>query len=209
MSGPSTPRNSAAALAAARAGTLAKKTRKSRLVQASLWVGILLVVGAVITAGLVTSRPDSSSDARSAPDFTLSTTAGTKVSLSQFRGHPVLLYFNEGAGCDACTMQLAAIERDQAAFDALDVKVLPIVMNSPAQIQPDLDRFKVTTPVLIDDGTVSAAYDTLGKGMHAGLPGHSFVLIDSNGTQLWYGEYPSMWLDPATLLSEITTRLGA
>lgn len=209
MSGPSTPRNSAAALAAARAGILAKKTRKSRLVQASLWAGILLVVGAVITAGLVTSRPDSSNDARSAPDFTLSTTAGTTVSLSQFRGHPVLLYFNEGAGCDACTMQLAAIERDQAAFDALGVKVLPIVMNSPAQIQPDLDRFKVTTPVLIDDGTVSAAYDTLGKGMHAGLPGHSFVLIDSNGTQLWYGEYPSMWLDPATLLSEITTRLGA
>ncbi|HZL05142.1 MAG TPA: peroxiredoxin family protein [Coriobacteriia bacterium] len=206
MSGPSTPRNHAAA---ARAAEMAKKTRKSRLIQASLWVGILLVVGAVVTAGLVTSRPDSSSDARRAPDFTLSTTAGTTVSLSQFRGHPVLLYFNEGAGCDACTMQLAAIERDQAAFDALDVEVLPIVMNTPEQIQPDLDRFKVTTPVLIDDGTVSAAYDTLGKGMHAGLPGHSFVLIDASGTQLWYGEYPSMWLDPAQLLSEITTRLGA
>jgi len=188
---------------------LAKQTHKSRLVQAVLWVGILFVVGAVVTAGLVTSRPDSSSDARRAPDFTLATTAGTTVSLSQFRGSPVLLYFNEGAGCDACTMQLAAIERDQAAFDALDVEVLPIVMNSREQIQQDLDRFKVTTPVLLDDGKVSAAYDTLGKGMHAGLPGHSFVLIDSNGTQLWYGEYPSMWLDPAKLLGEIKTRLRA
>ncbi len=27
-------------------------------------------------------------------------------------------------------------------------------------------------------------------------PGHSFVLIDADGHQRWYGEYPSMWLDP-------------
>ncbi|WP_372595258.1 peroxiredoxin family protein, partial [Actinotalea sp.] len=176
MSGPSSTGNRAAGVAAARGAELARRTRKSRLVQAILWVGILALIAAVVAVGLVTSRPDSSSEARQAPDFTLPTTAGTSVSLSQLRGRPVLLYFNEGAGCDACTMQLAAIERDQEAFDALDLQVLPIVMNSLAQIQPDLDRFQVTTPVLIDDGTVSAAYDTLGKGMHAGLPGHSFVL---------------------------------
>lgn len=46
--------------------------------------------------------------------------------------------------------------------------MLPIVMN---------------TPFLLDDGTVSEAYGTLGKGMHAGLPGHSFVLIDKHGQQ--------------------------
>jgi hypothetical protein len=67
----------------------------------------------------------------------------------------------------------------------------------------------VTTPFLLDDGTVSRAYGTLGKGMHAGLPGHSFVLIDANGIQRWYGEYPSMWLAPSDLLKEIRTRLPA
>ncbi len=59
---------------------------------------------------------------------------------------------------------------------------------------------KVATPFLLDDGTVSSAYGTLGKGMHEGLPGHSFVLIDATGTQRWYGEYPSMWMDPLTQL---------
>ena len=63
------------------------------------------------------------------------------------------------------------------------------------------------TPFLLDDGTVSEAYDTLGKGMHAGLPGHSFVLIDTEGQQRWYGEYPSMWLDPDDLLTEVRSRL--
>lgn len=61
--------------------------------------------------------------------------------------------------------------------------------------------------VLLDDGTVSKAYNTLGKGMHAGLHGHGFVLIDAAGVQRWQGDYPSMWLDPATLLQ--TARCSA
>ena len=44
--------------------------------------------------------------------------------------------------------------------------------------------------------------------MHAGLPGHSFVLIDAQGMQRWYGEYPSMYLSSADLLDQIRTRVG-
>lgn len=54
---------------------------------------------------------------------------------------------------------------------------------------------------------MSKAYGTLGKGMHAGLPGHSFVLIDRTGRQRWYGEYSSMWLSPDDLLTEVQKRL--
>ena len=61
----------------------------------------------------------------------------------------------------------------------------------------------VRTPFLLDDGTVSKAYGTIGKGMHADLPGHSFVLIDKAGNQRWYGAYPSMWLSNADLLKEV------
>ncbi len=80
-------------------------------------------------------------------------------------------------------------------------------MNTREQIQPDLTTFGVRTPYLLDDGTVSKAYNTLGKGMHAGLPGHGFVLIDAAGVQRWQGDYPSMWLDPATLLQTARSRL--
>ena len=59
----------------------------------------------------------------------------------------------------------------------------------------------------LDDGTVSTEYGTIGKGMHAGLPGHSFVLIDKTGKQRWYGEYPSMWLSNADLLKEVHSHL--
>ena len=159
---------------------------------------------------LATSQNVSSTDAHVAPPFTLATTAGTTVSLADYRGRNVLLYFNEGAGCDSCIMQMTEIEKQKQAFDAANITVLPIVMNTKAQILPEMARFGVSTPFLLDNGSVSQAYGTLGKGvLHAGLPGHSFVLIDTNGVQRWYGEYPSMWLAPGDLLKEAKSRLPA
>ncbi|PVU83815.1 redoxin [Cellulomonas sp. WB94] len=170
------------------------------------WTTGLLVVVGLVVAGLVSARPTQSAEARTAPAFTLPATDGTSVSLASLRGTPVLLYFSEGAGCDACLVQMAKIESDPA-FTATGIKVLPIVMNTAAQITPDMTRLRVTTPFLLDDGTTSKAYDTLGKGMHEGLPGHGFVLIDAQGVQKWSADYPSMWIAPADLLKEVTARL--
>ena len=179
--------------------------RRRRLATIAWTTGLLVVVGLVVAA-LVSARPTQSSESRSAPAFTLPATDGTTVSLAALRGTPVLLYFSEGAGCDACLVQMAKIESDPA-FTATGIKVLPIVMNTAAQITPDMARLGVTTPFLLDDGTTSKAYDTLGKGMHEGLPGHGFVLIDAEGVQKWSADYPSMWIAPADLLREVESRL--
>ena len=187
---------------------LARQQRKGRLLRLLVWGTALVVASGILAAMMLTSRPESSSAQRVAPDFTLTDTAGHPVSLSDYRGKSnVVLYFSEGAGCQSCLVQMAEIEKDRAAFTRDDVTVLPIVMNSHDQITADMASNDVTTPFLLDDGTVSKAYDTLGKGMHGGLPGHSFVLIDKQGTQRWYGEYPSMWLAPKDLLEEIETHL--
>lgn len=168
-----------------------------------------LALVAAVTAMMLTSRPESSDAIRTAPEFTLTDTGGSEHTLAQHRGENVLLYFSEGAGCQSCIVQMGEIEKQAAAFEKLDVTVLPIVMNTREQITADMTANGVTTPFLLDDGTVSEAYGTLGKGMHAGLPGHSFVLIDRQGRQRWYGEYPSMWLAPQDLLDEIRSNLSA
>ena len=185
----------------------AMKSRSRRRLQFLVWTIALVVIGGVVAAMMLNSRPTSSSVTRAAADFSLVNTAGDTVRLSEYRGHNVILYFSEGAGCQSCLVQMGEIERYKAQFAALDVTVLPIVMNTRDQITRDMAANGVTTPFLLDDGTVSKAYDTLGKGMHAGLPGHSFVLIDANGTQRWYGEYPSMWLAPQDLLADVRSRL--
>mgnify|MGYP000884330592 CR=1 FL=1 len=185
-----------------------EKARKAKIrlvVRISTVVGVV-VVASLVVFGLLSARPTDSTAAAQAPAFTLKTTAGTTVSLSDYRGKPVILYFNEGAGCGACTQQMASIERDPGFAEA-GITVLSIVMNTRAQIQPDLDSFGVKTPYLLDDGTVSKAYDVLGKGMHANLPGHGFVLIDAAGIQRWKADYPSMWLEPKELLQTAQSKL--
>ena len=172
------------------------------------WVGVTVAVIGIVAAMMLTSRQQTSSVARVAPDFTLTNTAGAAVSLSGLRGKNVLLYFSEGAGCQACLVQMNQIENDPA-FAAAGLAVLPIVMNTKDQITADMATNGVRTPFLLDDGSVSTAYGTIGKGMHAGLPGHSFVLIDKAGNQRWYGEYPSMWLSTTDLLKEVNNHLAS
>ncbi|WP_250445706.1 peroxiredoxin [Actinotalea sp. C106] len=183
-----------------------QQARRRRRFSGAAWGAASLIIAVLIAVALITSRPTTSTDVRVAPDFTLPASDGSSVSLADYRGEPVVLYFNEGAGCDSCLLQMAEIEKDPV-FAESGIPVLPIVMNSAEQINTDRERLGVTAPFLLDDGTVSAAYDTLGKGMHEGLPGHGFVLVDADGNQLWHGNYPSMWLAPEDLLAEVTTRL--
>ena len=186
--------------------TVAKASRRRRR-DLLVWGAVLTAVVALIAAMMWSARETTDTTARPAPDFTLTDTSGATVKLADFRGRNVVLYFNEGAGCQSCILQMADIERMAAAFTAANITVLPIVMNTAEQIKADMAANGVTTPFLLDDGTVSAAYGTLGKGMHDGLPGHSFVLIDAQGTQRWYGEYPSMYLSSADLLDQVRKHL--
>jgi peroxiredoxin len=194
----------------------AKRTRKAaqrRLAHRRAAIGwsiAVVVFAAVVTAMLLASRPTSSSTAGAAPSFTLQSTDGKTVSLADYRGKNVVLYFNEGVGCGACFYQMRDIEQHAADLANAGVTVLPVVMNPADQVRQEMARYGLRTPYLIDaDGSVSRAYGTIGKGMHAGLPGHSFVLIDKTGVKRWYGEYPSMYLPTAQLLQQVSAHLGA
>ncbi len=184
-----------------------RQDRRHTLITGLVWVVGVLVIGGLVTAALLSSRPETGAVSQGATPFTLPLSDGGEVSLSDYAGGPVILYFNEGAGCDSCIMQMAEIEKNSGFADA-GITVLPIVMNTADQINADLTRLGVTTPFALDDGTISEAYGTLGTGMHEGLPGHGFILIDAEGVQRWYGNYPSMWLDPEELLTIVTDELS-
>ena len=175
------------------------------------WSLALLAIAGLITAAFLTTRSSSlqASEARPAPAFTLRTTAGSSVSLASYRGRAVVLYFNEGVGCDACFYQMRELEQHHAELARAGITILPIVMNPASQVRPELAAFGIRTPYLIDTtGAVTYAYGALGKGMHAGLPGHGFVLIDTRGTERWYGEYPSMYLSAAGLITQVRAHLN-
>lgn len=169
----------------------------------------VLVFGGMFFFGGRNSSSGGVVKARQAPSFTLASTAGGNVSLSDYRGQNVLLYFNEGVGCDACFYQTVELENNADELRADGITLLPIVVNPADQVRSELKRFGISTPYLIDaTGQVSTEYDVMGKGMHANLPGHGFVFIDSSGNIRWQKEYPSMYASTSELMSAIRPFLG-
>lgn len=169
---------------------------------AGVAVAVIAIAIAIVTQGrdrLVTGA---------APPFTLPTSDGGSVSLEDMRGHPVLLYFSEGVGCDSCFAQMADIEASQSAFDDLDVHVIPVMVNAASDVVSAAGDFGLETPIALDTTkAVSSEYGVLGTGMHAGLPGHSFILVDETGTITWEQSFPSMYVPSAELVQMIANHL--
>ncbi len=183
-----------------------KRQRRLRWIA---WIAIASVAVFVVTLAMLSSRPTTSVAKGAAPNFTLLNTSGQAVTLSSFRSRPVLLYFSEGVGCDACFYQMVEIEAHQAEFTRLGVQILPIVMDPVDEVRQEMVRFGLHDPFLIDPiGQVSSAYHVLGLGMHPGLPGHSFVLINSRGQLLWEENYPGMFVSSADLIRQIQSVLA-
>ncbi len=172
-------------------------------------VAAVVGVGALLIFGSRSPGSEQQVVGRQAPPFTLMSTGGNRISLSDYAGQNVLLYFNEGVGCDACFYQTVELEQHAQELSQAGIIVLPIVVNPMQQVKPALDEFGITWPYLIDaDSKVSAEYGALGTGMHANLPGHGFVLIDRSGEMRWSGNYPSMYISTGDLLSEIRPYLS-
>lgn len=175
--------------------------------------GLLALAAAalVVTAMLLVTSRDTTRRAqqqatRHAPAFTLTATDGRRVSLADYTGRNVLLYFSEGVGCDGCWYQMTDLEAHQSDLQRLGLTVLPVVLNDPAATRAEMRRFKLRTPFLTDPGGVVArAYDAVGSAsaMHANLPGHTFILVDPTGRITWRGEYPSMFIPTSQLLATL------
>ena len=129
-----------------------------------------------------------------APDFTLPTVGGGDVSLASYRGKEnVLLFFNEGYGCGPCWQQALDMQQRLADLKATNTAFLTIMVDPPDLLGPEIKRWGLTVPVLDDTSrTAAQAYKTLGFGMHADKPNHTFVFIDKAGDIRWWKDYASM-----------------
>lgn len=127
-----------------------------------------------------------------APGFTLPASTGGQVSLADYRGQSVLLYFQEGLMCQPCVDQITDFERNQAALTKAGVDTVVSISHDPLdQVTQVTADQNLSTPWLSDPAQrVIHAYDAHKYGMMQGTSaGHSFILVGPDGTIRWRADY--------------------
>jgi peroxiredoxin Q/BCP len=125
-------------------------------------------------------------EGRPAPDFRLTSDSGEGVTLSSFRGAPVVLYFYPRDDTPGCTAQACGIRDAWGQLERKGAVVLGVSPDSPKKHAKFRDKYGLPFPLLSDqEHAVAEAYGTwVEKRMYGksymGIERSTFV-IDADG----------------------------
>ncbi len=121
-----------------------------------------------------------------APDFTLIDQHGRRVSLSDFRGTPVLLVFVPFAFSDVCTNELVDLRDAQDLAESRPLEVVVVSCDSIYTLKAWADAHAYADSLLSDfwpHGEASTAYGVFND--QKGLATRGTFLIDESGAVSW------------------------
>ncbi|CAM3035452.1 thioredoxin-dependent thiol peroxidase [Skermania piniformis] len=121
-----------------------------------------------------------------APAFTLPDADGNEVSLADYRGRKVIVYFYPAASTPGCTKQACDFRDNLAELDGAGIDVVGISPDKPAKLAKFRDAEGLTFPLLSDpDRAVLTAYGAYGEKTMYGKTVHGVIrstfLIDEQG----------------------------
>ncbi|MCH8494140.1 MAG: redoxin domain-containing protein [Balneolales bacterium] len=125
-----------------------------------------------------------------APDFTLKDTDGNEVSLSSFKGKPVVLLFFPLAFTGVCTKELCSVRDSLSVYEKLNAQILAISVDSFFTLQKFKSEQNYNFPLLSDfnketSTEYGAIYDEF-FGMK-GVSKRSAFVVDGKG-KIQYAE---------------------
>ncbi|MBF6133261.1 thioredoxin-dependent thiol peroxidase [Nocardia otitidiscaviarum] len=121
-----------------------------------------------------------------APAFTLPDADGNPVSLSDFKGRKVIVYFYPAASTPGCTKQACDFRDNLAELNGAGIEVVGISPDKPAKLAKFRDNEQLTFALLSDpDKEVLTAWGAFGEKTMYGkkVTGviRSTFLVDENG----------------------------
>ena len=100
-----------------------------------------------------------------APAFTTTDDEGNSVSLSDFQGKVVVLYFYPKDDTPGCTKQAQSFRDNYAQYQDKELVVLGVSMDDQASHQKFKEKYGLPFTLLVDsDGAITKAYDVDGGG---------------------------------------------
>jgi peroxiredoxin Q/BCP len=99
-----------------------------------------------------------------APDFSAPTSGGGNVSLADFRGHHLILYFYPKDNTPGCTKEACGFRDQFAAFKQAGAVVLGVSTDPVKAHDKFVEKFKLPFPLLADmDKKIVSAYGVWGE----------------------------------------------
>ena len=102
-------------------------------------------------------------------------------------------------------------------FASMNVALVSIAFDSVEQQRAGIEQYGIEGVPMASDanGTVSEEYGVLRWAVGSGEPGHTFVLVDSDGQVEWIRDYGApenggtMYVPPMDLVDQIQAHLGS
>ena len=143
-------------------------------IRKALFVAALALVPLVLMAKVEVGQP--------APDFTLTSQDGNQVSLSQFKGHWVVLYFYPKDFTSGCTVEAHKFQEDQDKYKALDAAIVGVSVDTADSHKQFCTKEGLTFKLLADPtAKVPAEYDSIMEYQGNKLAARHTFLIDPSG----------------------------
>ncbi len=159
-----------------------------------LIVLVILGVGAAIVLTNRASAATAPQQGQMAPDFTLPSQDSPAVSLKDFRGKWVVLYFYPKDGTHGCTIEAHNFQRDLPKFEAANAVILGVSVDNAGSHQNFCTKEGLTFKLLADtDKTVSREYGSVMNLMVTKIASRNTFLIDPQGriAKAWIGVEPN------------------
>jgi thioredoxin-dependent peroxiredoxin len=117
-----------------------------------------------------------------APDFTLTTQEGKALSLKDYRGKWVVLYFYPKDFTSGCTLEARSFQRDLAKYEKLNAVILGVSIDNPESHKGFCAKEGLRFTLLSDrDAKVSAVYGSQMEYKGALMSARNTFIIDPQG----------------------------
>jgi peroxiredoxin Q/BCP len=117
-----------------------------------------------------------------APDFSLKTGDGSQVSLKDFKGKWVVLYFYPKDMTSGCTMEAKNFQRDLAKYDQTGAVILGVSVDSAQSHKDFCTKEGLTFKLLADpEGKVAAQYGSTMDYKGTTMAARNTFLINPKG----------------------------
>ena len=152
----------------------------------SMWMALAGIAAGILLLSLLLTKLRAADKApavgTAAPDFTLNSQDGKPVSLHDFRGKWVVLYFYPKDMTTGCTIEAHNFQRDLAKYDAKNAVIVGVSVQDEKSHQEFCTKESLTFKLLADTKKgVSRKYDSvINLGVAKIAARHTF-LIDPNG----------------------------